>query len=88
MTPRSAAAPAAIATNGLALRARPFASTAAACSPPSDQATSKPTTTDEKWGQIRPSRWGQAKSSFSTKPLDPGLLAGSAPFAGRWAIRR
>ena len=31
MTPRPAAAPAAIATNGLALRARPLASTAAAC---------------------------------------------------------
>jgi hypothetical protein len=65
MTPRPAGAPAAIATNGLALRARPFASTAAACPPPGDQATSRPTTTDAKWGQIRPSRWGQAKSSFS-----------------------
>lgn len=32
---------------------------------PGDQATSRPTTTDEKWGQIRPSRWGQRKSSFS-----------------------
>ena len=67
MTPRPGAAPAAIATNGLALRARPFASTAAACSPPGDQATSRPTTTDAKWGQIRPSRWGQAKSSFSPR---------------------
>jgi hypothetical protein len=65
MTPYPEGAPAAIATNGLALRARPFASTAAACAPPGDQATSRPTTTDEKWGQIRPSRWGQAKSSFS-----------------------
>src|SRR5450755_4298590 len=67
MTPRPGAAPAAIATNGLALRARPFASTAAATSPLGDQATSRSTTTDEKWGQIRPSRWGQAKSSFSTR---------------------
>ena len=85
MTPRPAAAPAAIATNGLALRARPFASTAAACSPPGDQATSRPTTTDAKWGQIRPSRWGQAKSSFSKRqaaqqgidfePLDNGFRA-------------
>jgi hypothetical protein len=65
MTPRPGAVPAAIATNGLTLRARPFASTAAACPPPGNQATSRPTTTDEKWGQIRPSRWGQAKSSFS-----------------------
>jgi hypothetical protein len=65
MTPRPGAAPAAIATNGLVLRTRPFASTAAATSPPGDQATSRSTTTDEKWGHIRPSRWGQAKSSFS-----------------------
>jgi hypothetical protein len=72
MTPRPGAAPAAIATNGLALRARPFASTAAATSPPGDQATSRSTTTDEKWGQIRPSRWGQAKSSFSCPPTTSG----------------
>ena len=66
MTPRPAGAPAAIAATTLALRARAVATTAAACSPPGDQATSRPTTTDEKWGQIRPSRWGQRKSSFST----------------------
>jgi hypothetical protein len=65
MTPRPGAAPAAIAGKPLALRARAFPSTAAACPPPGDQATSRPTTTDAKWGQIRPSRWGQAKSSFS-----------------------
>ncbi len=35
---------------------------------PGDQATSRPTTTDAKWGQFRPSRWGQCKSSF--RPLD------------------
>jgi site-specific DNA recombinase len=57
MTPRPGAAPAAIAGKPLALPA--------ACSPPGNQATSRPTTTDEKWGQIRPSRWGHAKSSFS-----------------------
>ena len=65
MSPRPAAAPAAIAEKPLALRAQAFPSTAAACSPPGDQATFRPTTTDEKWGQIRPSRWGQRKSSFS-----------------------
>ena len=65
MTPRPGAAPAATAATTLALRARAVATTAAATSPPGDQSTSKPTTTDEKWGQIRPSRWGQAKSSFS-----------------------
>ena len=31
---------------------------------PGDQATSTPTTTDARWGQFRPSRWGQCKSSF------------------------
>ena len=75
MTPRPEDAPAAIAPNGLALRARPFASTAAACSPPGDQATSTPTTTDAKWGQIRPSRWGHAKSSFSTGSGRPVIMA-------------
>jgi hypothetical protein len=65
MTPRPGAAPAAIATTPVALRAPAVATTAAACSPPGDQATSRPTTTDEKWGQIRPSRWGHTKSSFS-----------------------
>jgi site-specific DNA recombinase len=69
MTPRPAAAPAAIAATTLALRAQAVATTAAACSPPGDQATSTPTTTDEKWGQIRPSRWGQRKSSFSGSRL-------------------
>jgi len=53
-------------------RAQPLALRARACArhprsrfPPGDQATSTSTTTDEKWGQIRPSRWGQRKSSFS-----------------------
>ncbi len=68
MTPRPAGAPAAIATTPAALRATAVATTAAATSPPGDQATSTPTTTDEKWGQIRPSRWGQRKSSFSPAP--------------------
>src|SRR5450755_3314831 len=54
MTPRPEDAPAVIA-----------ATPAAACSPPGDQATSRPTTTDAKWGQFRPSRWGHCKSSFS-----------------------
>jgi hypothetical protein len=66
MTPRPEDAPAAIAATPAALRAPAVATTAAASSPPGDQATSTPTTTDEKWGQIRPSRWGHAKSSFST----------------------
>jgi len=65
MTPRPQDAPAAIAATPAALRATAVATTAAASSPPGDQATSRPTTTDEKWGQIRPSRWGHAKSSFS-----------------------
>lgn len=47
--------------------------------PPSDQAPFRPTTTGEKWGQIRPSRWGQRKSSFSPAPR--------ARLAGRlWAM--
>ena len=67
MTPRPQDAPAAIAATPAALRATAVATTAAASSPPGDQATSRPTTTDEKWGQIRPSRWGHAKSSFSAQ---------------------
>ena len=65
MTPRPANAPAAIAATPAALRATAVATIAAACFPPGDQATSKPTTTDAKWGQFRPSRRGHAKSSFS-----------------------
>jgi hypothetical protein len=65
MTPRPAGALAAIAATTAALRATAVATTAATCTPPGDQASSTPTTTDEKWGQIRPSRWGQRKSSFS-----------------------
>ncbi len=75
MTPRPAGAPAAIAATTLALRATAVATTAAACSPPGDQSTSKPTTTDEKWGQIRPSRWGQRKSSFSRVRAGRGDLS-------------
>ena len=33
-------------------------------------------------------RSSQPASFGPVKPLDPGLLVGSAPFAGRWAIRR
>ena len=65
MTPRPGSALAAIAATPAALRATAVATIAATTSPPGDQATSTPTTTDEKWGQIRPSRWGHAKSSFS-----------------------
>jgi hypothetical protein len=81
MTPRPGAAPAAIAATTLALRARAVATTAAACSPPGDQSTSRPTTTDEKWGQIRPSRWGQRKSSFSGRlgRASPAPLKGASP---------
>jgi site-specific DNA recombinase len=68
MTPRPAAAPAAIAATTLALRARAVATTAAATSPPGDQSTSKPTTTDAKWGQIRPSRWGQRNRRSHAPP--------------------
>jgi hypothetical protein len=71
MTPRPESAPAAIAATTLALRARAVATTAAATSPPGDQATSRPTTTDAKWGQIRPSRRGHAKSSFSDVASEP-----------------
>jgi len=67
MTPGPAAAPAAIAATTLALRARAVATTATACTPPGDQATSRPTTTDEKWGQIRPSRW--ANASRRSQPI-------------------
>ena len=34
---------------------------------PGDQATSRPTTTDAKWGHFRPSRWSQCKPSFRTE---------------------
>ena len=80
MTPRPEDAPAAIAATPAALRATAVATTAAACSPPGDQSTSTPPTTDAKWGQIRPSRWGQRKSSFSTASgtHDPVLLARAA----------
>ena len=78
MTPRPEAAAAAVAATPLALRARAIATTAAACSPPGDQATSRPTTTDEKWGQIRPSRWGQRKSSFSAGAEHGGSAPGEA----------
>ena len=82
MTPRPQDAPAAIAATPAALRATAVATTAAASSPPGDQATSRPTTTDEKWGQIRPSRWGHAKSSFSPNHevwrFDPGHVGGFA----------
>ena len=69
MTSRPQAAPAAIAATPVALRAPAVATTAAASSPPGDQTQSTPTTTDEKWGQIRPSRWGQPKSSFSVSNI-------------------
>jgi hypothetical protein len=71
--PRPAGALAAVAATTIALRATAAATTAATCTPPGDQATSTPTTTDEKWGQVRPSRWGQRKSSFSA------VAAGSQP---------
>ena len=77
MTPRPQDAPAAIAATPAALRATAVATTAAASSPPGDQATSRPTTTDEKWGQIRPSRWGHAKSSFSPFLAQPRFRAGA-----------
>jgi hypothetical protein len=66
MTPRPTAAPAAIATTTLALRARAVATTAAAPSRPGYPSTSLPTHIRARWGHFRPSRWGQCKPSFST----------------------
>jgi len=82
MTPRPEDAPAAIAATPAALRATAVATTAAACSPPGDQSTSTPTTTDAKWGQIRPSRWGQAKSSFSPRYRRAVRTPGGSPQRG------
>ena len=59
----------------LALRARGCARHPRSGFPPGDQSTSTPTTTDEKWGQIRPSRWGQRKSSFSERGCGRDWLA-------------
>ncbi len=64
MTPRPAAAPAAIATNGLALRARPFASTAAVTVPPGHPPSSLPTPTDAGWSHFKRPRWGQCERPF------------------------
>ena len=36
---------------------------------PGDPATSTPTTTDARWGQLKPSRRGQCKPSFSSGPV-------------------
>jgi len=73
MTPRPETAPAAGIATTFALRAQAVATPAAEAIRPANQATFKLTTTDEKWGQIRPSRWGQRKSSFSGYRVDPGL---------------
>ncbi len=67
MTPRPETAPAAGIATTFALRAQAVATPAAEAIRPANQATFKLTTTDEKWGQIRPSRWGQRKSSFSIR---------------------
>jgi hypothetical protein len=89
MTPRPGAAPAAIAAKPLALRARAFATTAAASSPPGDQATSTPTNTDAGWVQFKPSRRGQCKSSFRARATVAGIYTlsgwGGAPLALRIA---
>jgi len=69
MTPRPETAPAAGIATTFALRAQAVATPAAEAIRPANQATFKLTTTDEKWGQIRPSRWGQRKSSFSLVAL-------------------
>ena len=65
MTPRPGAAPAAIAAQALALRARPSRRQPRHAIQPGDQATSTPTTTDARWGHFKPSRRGQCKPSFS-----------------------
>lgn len=70
MTPQPGAAPAAIATQALALRARPSRRQPRHCSPQDDQATSTPTTTDAKWGHFKPSRRGQRKPSFPQPRLN------------------
>ncbi len=49
---------------------------------PGDQATSRPTTTDAKWGQFRPSRWGQCKSSFRPSRTYPSRVG------VEWGCRR
>jgi hypothetical protein len=82
MTPRPGAAPAAIAATTLALRARAVATTAAACSPPGDQATSRPTTTDEKWGQIRP---GGFQLTLQHQAAFGGCDAGPEANASGWS---
>ena len=67
MTPRPEAAPAAIATQALALRARPSRRQPRHAIQPGNQATSTPTTTDARWGHFKPSRRGQCKPSFSAQ---------------------
>ena len=65
MTPRPQAAPAAIAAQALAPRARPSRRHPRRAIQPGNQATSTPTTTDARWGHFKPSRRGQCKPSFS-----------------------
>src|ERR1017187_4260076 len=69
MTPRPGVAPAAIATQALALRARPSRRQPRHALPPGNQATSTPTTTDARWGHFKPSRRGQCKPSFSPRVI-------------------
>ena len=64
MTPRPEAAPAAIAAQALALRARPSRRQPRRAIQPGNQATSTPTTTDARRGHFKPSRRGQCKPSF------------------------
>ena len=77
MTPRPQAAPAAIAAQALALRARPSRRHPRRAIQPGNQATSTPTTTDARWGHFKPSRRGQCKPSFSRGRPDarPVLVA-------------
>ena len=72
MTPRPGAAPAAIATQALALRARPSRRQPRHAIQRGDQATSTPTNTDARWGHFKPSRRGQCKPSFLTVTYGTG----------------
>src|SRR5665213_2040793 len=67
MTPRPGTAPAAIAGQALALRARPTRRQPRHAIHPGDQATSTPTTTDAKWGHHR----AGASASHRSHALGP-----------------
>jgi hypothetical protein len=79
MTPRPGAAPAAIAPQALALRARPSGRQPRHALRTGDQSTSTPTTTDARWGHFKPSRRGQCKPSFSNPCVDNSTILQPSP---------